>query len=156
MKPGEANVRPAEMADAAQVVTLMAAYYAEDRMPFDAERASNALRQLIEDASLGRVWVAESESGQVGYAALTLGFSLEYMGRDGFVDDLYVVPAWRGRGIGSALVKQLTVACVELGVQALHLEVGRKKTDARALYRRFGFEEHDRLLMTRVLTGAGD
>jgi GNAT superfamily N-acetyltransferase len=78
------------------------------------------------------------------------------MGRDGFVDDLYVVPEWRGRGIGSALLKQLTDACVELGVRALHLEVGRKKTDARALYRRFGFEEHDRLLMTRVVVGAGD
>jgi hypothetical protein len=65
------------MGDAAQVVTLMAAFYAEDRMPFDAERASDAVRQLIEDASLGRVWVAESERGQVGYAALTLGFSLE-------------------------------------------------------------------------------
>jgi len=38
-----------------------------------------------------------------------------------------------------------------LGVHALHLEVVRENTIAHAVYRKFGFEEHDRFLLTKVI-----
>ena len=42
-------------------------------------------------------------------------------------------------------------ACIELGVRALHLEVGRANMTAQQLYRAAGFEDHDRLLLTKSL-----
>ena len=42
-------------------------------------------------------------------------------------------------------------ACAEAGVRALHLEVERHKDNARGLYRRWGFVEHDRVLMTKPI-----
>ena len=80
---------------------------------------------------------------------MTLGYSLEFHGRDAFIDELYVVPEYRGRGIGSNVMRIVEDACRELGVRAVHLEVERDNPAARALYLRFGFKEHDRLLMTR-------
>jgi ribosomal protein S18 acetylase RimI-like enzyme len=39
-------------------------------------------------------------------------------------------------------------ACPALGIHALHLEVERTNVAALRLYRKHGFEEHDRSLMT--------
>ena len=38
----------------------------------------------------------------VGYLVLTLGYSLEYGGRDAFIDEVYIRSSYRGRGIGTA------------------------------------------------------
>ncbi len=43
--------------------------------------------------------------------------------------------------------------CREHGVKALHLEVERHRQSAYELYRRAGFEDHDRYLMTKLLDG---
>ncbi|WP_456298121.1 GNAT family N-acetyltransferase [Auraticoccus cholistanensis] len=57
---------------------------------------------------------------------------------------LWVEPASRGRGLGTALTADLAVRAVELGCAALHLQVLPDNTPALALYRRLGFEEHHR------------
>lgn len=145
----DTRVRVARHDDTAAVVDLMAAFYAEDGMPFAPDPARTAVGRLIGDSSLGRVWVAECDGEVVGYIALTLGFSLEFMGRDAFVDDLFVLPEYRGNGVGALLLAALTEACPEFQVRAVHLEVARAKTRTRDLYRGFGFVDHDRLLMTR-------
>jgi ribosomal protein S18 acetylase RimI-like enzyme len=67
------------------------------------------------------------------------------------VDDLYLVPAQRGRGLGRAALERVEAAARELGVRALHLEVERENESARELYRRRGFRDNDRLLMTKML-----
>jgi len=150
-KPGDQEiiVRTAGEADVDAVTDLMAAFYAEDSMPFSIETARSAVARLVGDASLGQVWIAQTGGVVVGYVALTLGFSLEFMGRDAFVDDLFVLATHRGKGIGARLLEALTGACPAYEVKAVHLEVARAKTHARDLYRRFGFVDHDRLLMTR-------
>lgn len=144
-------VRRATIDDVDAVVELVRRFYAEDGYPFDAANTAEAVCSLIDEDVLGAIWVADPGDGPVGYVALTLGFSLEFMGRDGFVDDLYLSPAWRGRGLGRALLDRLVSEAGARGVRALHLEVGREKREARALYRRVGFEDHDRILMTREL-----
>jgi len=136
------------------VVDMMAIFYAEDGMPFSADSAREAVARLIGDKSLGRLWIAEFMGESVGYVALTFGYSLEFMGRDAFVDDLFVKAECRGMGIGGRLLEVLTDACPQFRVRAVHLEVDRAKTHARNLYRRFGFVDHDRLLMThRIESG---
>jgi ribosomal protein S18 acetylase RimI-like enzyme len=87
----------------------------------------------------------------VGYAVLTLGHSIEYQGRDGFVDEIYVRPAWRRRGVARELLRALEEEAVAVGVRALHLEVERQKEAVQALYHHLGFEDHDRVLMTKQL-----
>ena len=69
--------------------------------------------------------------------------------RPACIDELYVAPAWRGRGLGHQALKAVDAACIQLGVEALHLEVERNKTAAQALYRRWGFADRQRVLMTK-------
>ena len=65
------------------------------------------------------------------------------------MDELFVLPSHRGRGLGRRALEVIDEACGELGVHALHLEVEKDNFPAAELYRKRGFEDHDRLLMTR-------
>jgi ribosomal protein S18 acetylase RimI-like enzyme len=134
------------------VLELMERFYAEERYPFDLEKARGALESFLANPSLGRAWLFKDGGAAVGYFVLTLGFSLEYGGRDAFVDELFVATSHRGRGLGRRALEVIDEACRELGVRALHLEVENDNVPAAELYRKNGFEDHDRRLMTRRFT----
>ncbi|MGH9336239.1 MAG: GNAT family N-acetyltransferase, partial [Vicinamibacteria bacterium] len=118
--------------DAEPLLDLMERFYADERYRFDREKARAALLPLLTDPVLGRVWVFRDGGPLVGYFVLTLGWSLEYGGRDAFVDELFVLPSHRGRGLGKRALE--VMGSDELGVQALHLEVERENPAAE-LYR---------------------
>lgn len=104
---------------------------------------------LVGDASLGRVWLICTAGTAIGYMVLTLGFSLEYGGRDAFIDEIYIREPSRGQGIGTHALSFAEERCRALGVRALHLEVERANSGAYNVYRRVGFVDHDRYLMTK-------
>lgn len=60
-------------------------------------------------------------------------------------------PEERGRGLGREALQLMEQACRKAGVRARHLEVERGKEGAIELYRRMGFVDHARHLMTRLL-----
>jgi ribosomal protein S18 acetylase RimI-like enzyme len=68
---------------------------------------------------------------------------------DAFIDELYIVPAHRRRGLGRQAMTFVERQAHEMGVNAIHLEVDRGNDSALELYRRTGYVDHDRLLMTK-------
>lgn len=147
----EGITRTAEPNDVTLLVDLMAEFYTESDYPLDRETARAAFEELLGDASLGRVWILMSDREPAGYVVLTLGYSMEYGGRDVFVDDPFVRPQHRGQGLGHVALDAVLAECRERSVRAVHLEVGADNRAARELYHRFGFRDHDRLLLTRGL-----
>ncbi len=141
--------RLANSADIELLLDFMCQFYSIDSYPFDAHLARPTMQQIIEDTSLGRVWLIYHQEMAIGYVVLTFGFSLEYHGRDAFIDELFLLPAHRGQGIGSQVMHFVLDACPALSIHALHLEVERTNLAGLRLYRKYGFEEHDRSLMTR-------
>ena len=141
--------KSAGAADVPALLALQAAYYREDRYPFVESVARAVWERLLADGNLGRVWVVEIEQEPVGYVVLTLGYSLEHQGLDAFLDELYLRPEFRGQGLGRRAIAMAESACAGLGVRALHLEVEEGKDEALALYRRFGFVDSGRILMTK-------
>jgi len=151
------SFRPAGPADLDAVLPLVQAYYAEDGYPFVPERARHALAGILGEPAFGRVWLLEDDDGAAaGYVVLTLGYSLEYHGRDAFIDELYIAPRLRRHGLAREAMALADRACRELGVQALHLEVEHDKPATEAWYRRLGFQDHNRRLLTRWLAEATD
>lgn len=133
----------------ASLLEMMRDFYAHERLPFDEDVILSSLRKVVADPSLGRVYLMMVDETVVGYVVLTFGFSLEYHGRDAFVDEIYVKENYRGRGIGKCCLQFVEGVCREVGVKALHLAVDRVNTNAQAVYRRAGFKEQDRYLMTK-------
>ena len=141
-------VRRAEITDHDLLVTMMREFYAESGTPFPEEQANQAFSELLRDKALGRIWVLERNGVAVGYAVLTLGYSMEYGGRDAFIDDLFVRREHRGCGLGRAAMKAIVKECRARQVRALHLEVARENIEAKKLYGQFGFRDYERQLMT--------
>ena len=114
-------------------------------------RGRAAIHGLVADASRGRLWLIEPGGETAGYVALTFGWSLEYLGRDAFIDDLYLRAPFRGRGLGTRVMEQVEAEARAHDVQALHLEVGRDNRAGQALYFRRGFRDNDRQLLSKRL-----
>ena len=145
----ELTFRRVTRTDLDSLLPLVQAYYEFDHLSFDECVVRKALENFIDDPTFGRIWLISAENELVGYLILTLGYSIEYGGRDAFIDEVYLRAEYRGRGIGSQVLSFAEEECRTLGVRALHLEVERENTHAQRLYRRFGFIDHDRYLMTK-------
>ena len=150
----DVTFRLAGVKDVELLLEFMREFYEHEGLAFEEGAAREALGRILSDGSLGRVWVIEVDAGAVGYVVLTLGFSLEFRGRDAFVDEFYVREGARGRGVGRRTLEFVEGQCAGLGVRALHLEVERGNTAAQGLYRGFGFRDHDRYLMTKRVDGS--
>jgi ribosomal protein S18 acetylase RimI-like enzyme len=114
--------------------------YAGENMAFP-PRADQAMRHLVNNPQYGRCFVIERDGSIVGYLVIGFGFSLEFGGRDAFLDELYVVAEARGAGIGKAAVAHAAQFCTAEGIGALHLEVSRNNPAGQKLYRGMGFSE---------------
>lgn len=147
----EISFKPVELSDIDALLIFIQEYYDYDRHPFEAARTRTALENLICHPDWGRVWLICRNTEPVGYTVLTLGYSLEYLGRDAFVDEIYIRESDRGQGIGRATFEFLEEVCHSLGVNALHLEVEQHNTNAQQIYRKLSFISHERYLMTRWL-----
>jgi len=145
------SLRLAAPQDVPVLLELMRAFYLEDDHPFLEEKARAALLGLVREPAHGRVWLIEEDGAIVGYAAVTFGYSLEFLGRDAFVDELFVRPEKRGAGLGRFALEHAEAECRAAGIGALHLEVGRRNDAAQRLYRQAGFADRSNYLMTKRL-----
>jgi diamine N-acetyltransferase len=126
------------------------AYYVEDGHAFREDRQLPALAALAADEPFGRAWLIRLGARPVGYVVLTLAFSVEAGGREACVDEFYLVPEVRNRGLGGRVLALLEVEAWALSVRRIYLEVERRNR-AIGLYRRAGYVDHDRFLMSKRL-----
>ena len=145
------QVRAARVEDVPELVTLMAEFYEEAGYSLPRGAAARAFRSLLDEPRQGCIWLVEVEHKPTGYIVLTLSFSMEYGGLRGFVDDFFVRPAARGRGLGAAALEAVKQTCHELGVRAILVETGPEDHPARAVYARAGFKESGRMLLGQHL-----
>ncbi|MDQ3806298.1 MAG: GNAT family N-acetyltransferase [Acidobacteriota bacterium] len=147
----EVSFDAAGLGDVSALAEMMRAFNELEHIRFDEAEVRAALAHLLGDESLGRVWLMRSGAEVVGYVVLTFGFSLEFRGRDAIVDELFVREEWRGRGAGRQALEFVAGFCRARGARALHLEVERANTAAQTLYRKAGFLDHGRHLLTKWL-----
>ncbi|MGC1395996.1 MAG: GNAT family N-acetyltransferase [Coleofasciculaceae cyanobacterium] len=139
----------AESTDLEILLKLIKEFCEADNHPFEESSIRVALTNLLQDKSLGRVWLIQQAKQTIGYIVLTFGYSLEYRGRDAFVDELYIRESYRRQGIGTKSLQFIESVCPELKIQVLHLEVEKENMAAQGLYRKIGFKNQERYLMTK-------
>lgn len=109
------------------------------------------IRSVAAGDPMAPTWIVREDGMPVGYVALSQGHSISSGGPDGFIDDLYLVPAARGRGIGQKVLAFVEAEARRRGWRAMHLEVEIPNTRAQRSYARFGFQPSPRKLMTKAL-----
>jgi len=147
-------IREAALEDEPQLLRMMRLLAEQEpgKIQFDEAAARESFRRFLSLPLFGRVWILSEGTAIVGYIVLTIGFSFEFHGHDAFIDELYVESDFRRRGFGMQAVAFLEEKAREMGVNAVHLEVDRGNDSAFQLYRRAGYHDHDRFLMTKWLS----
>ena len=102
-----------------------------------------AVSGLLNNTHLGGIWIIFDGAEPCGYMAVCKGYSIEFGGFDAFIDEFFIRPESRGRGIGGAVLQLIKVEARKLGVRALHLEVARSNSQARNLYESNAFVARD-------------
>jgi ribosomal protein S18 acetylase RimI-like enzyme len=138
--------------DLSVLIPLIKAYHTFEEIESDEQEIKEAVESLLTADHTGRIWFIKLDIERVGYLALCFGYSIEFRGRDAFLDELYIMPEQRGKGIGKEVLRLLQPEARVLGVKALHLEVAHENNRAKRLYETFGFEARDRYtLMSKKL-----
>jgi GNAT superfamily N-acetyltransferase len=138
------SVRAAAQRDIPQLLVLIRRYWElEGIAGFQALRIELLLKQLIGAPHSGAVLVAETDGRLVGYLVAVTLASLEHMGPMAEIDELFVVPEARARGVGRQLLASLEQALAARGCVRLQLQLGVANSGARAFYRRLGYEARE-------------
>ncbi|WP_024799395.1 GNAT family N-acetyltransferase [Nocardia sp. BMG51109] len=146
-------LRAAGPADLDGVLPLAVAFYAEDGF----ETGEHALRgnlSVLLTSPAARVAVLRSEDRLLGFAVTTTSFGLEN-GLVAELEDLFVVPVARRRGLGGRLIDDSAVWARERGCRYLELVVAPNGRDVGHLfdyYRAHGFLDEGRRLLGRPLS----
>lgn len=131
---------------------LVAAFHAEEGITLSAEARAAGIAPLLEGIPHGAAYLIGPPRAPIGYVIVTFGWSVEFGGMDGFVDEIFVRPGVRGRGVANEVLLALPRALASAGVKALHLEVAEENETAQRLYARCGFSLRKGYhLMTRRL-----
>ena len=132
-------LRDARRGDEEAVRRIVADVLAEFGMSFDDCGTDSDLKDIsasyLDRNGVFRVAVAADER-IVGCAGL---YPLE--GGEAEIRKMYLLPAFRGQGLGRLLLEQLVAEARQRGYRRLVLETASVLTSAEALYRSFGFLE---------------
>jgi GNAT superfamily N-acetyltransferase len=140
----------ATLADLESVLMLMRKMQEADPWtePFSETIVRANLAELLQNSAYGVVYLAFDSDQPVAYLVICFDYSLEYRGKGAWIDELFVDASQRGKGIGTRLLDLAEQASREHNARFLHLEVSHGNP-AIELYRRRGFVDHQRYLMTK-------
>ncbi|WP_323783133.1 GNAT family N-acetyltransferase [Leisingera sp.] len=134
------------------VLALVAAFHAESNLATTEDHRRAGVEPLLNGHPYGAIYLIGPPRAPIGYIVITFGWSVEFGGMDGFVDELYIRPAVRGRGIATEVLTELPKTLATAGLRALHLEVDRDNETAQRLYLRTRFKPRDTyMLMTKEM-----
>ena len=136
--------------DVATAVDLLAAQLREHDIATVEEQLRAVVQAVVDDERHGFMLLARAGDRTAGIAYAATHLSAEHGGVIGWLEELYVVPDWRGRGVGSRLLAEVISRAQQLRWRAVELEVVRGHERAAALYVRHAFVEAQRARYTRT------
>jgi GNAT superfamily N-acetyltransferase len=145
------TIRPATRADVPQILRLIRALAAYERAP---EAVTATVAGLARDGFGANPFyfclMAEYDGKVAGFALYFFNYST-WLGRPGlYLEDLFVDPEYRGRGIGKALLERVAAIAVEKGCLRLQWAVLDWNTPAIEFYRAMGAEFLDEWRNVRI------
>jgi GNAT superfamily N-acetyltransferase len=151
--PDDLRIDAATERDAPVILTLIKALAQYERMSADVTADEAGLRaSLFGPAPAAEAVIARAGGEPVGFALWFHSYST-FLGRRGlYLEDLFVVPEWRGRGVGRALLTHLAQVAVARNCGRMEWSVLNWNEPAIGFYRGLGASPMDDWTVFR-LTG---
>jgi GNAT superfamily N-acetyltransferase len=150
----EVRIDIATAADVPVILRMIKALAAYEKLAHEVVATEDRLRQsLFGPTKRAEVLMAYAAAEPVGFAVTFCNFST-FLGRPGlYLEDLFVMPDWRSRGIGTRLFKRAAQLAVERGCGRLEWAVLDWNEPAIAFYKKMGARAMDEWTVYRL---AGD
>src|SRR4029077_13974138 len=96
------EITPVGHEDVAILLGLMRAMQEDDpwSVPFEEQRVRAAVEKLLANPGFGQAWLVREDGRAVGYVVMSFDYSLEYGGRNAWVDEIFIAKEARGKGLG--------------------------------------------------------
>ena len=130
----EVNIIIATEDNLAELLPFVCDYHEFEELQLSNIERESSVRRLLSDRTLGGIWLVYSDSRLVGYIALCRGYSIEFAGFDAFVDEFYIHPNYRRKGVGTRALELIKIEAKRIGIRALHLEVARSNVKTQKMY----------------------
>ncbi|HEY3193171.1 MAG TPA: GNAT family N-acetyltransferase [Solirubrobacterales bacterium] len=132
------EIRPARTDEIEEMLPLIRAYCEFYETEPDDNGLREMFRTLIAEPTQGAVFIARDGGRAVGFATLDWKWSSLKAARIGYLEDLFVDPEARGKGIADALIETCADRCRELGMPALEWATAPDNHRAQKVYDRTG------------------
>ncbi len=132
------EIREARAQDAEALLPLMRGYCDFYEVEPPDSGLLEMARTMAGDAEQGSLYVAEQDGELIGFAAMDWKWASTRGARAGHLEDLFVSPAARGRGVADALIARCAERCRELGIEVLGWTTAPDNHRAQAVYERAG------------------
>ena len=133
------TIRAATAADVPQILRFIEALADYEKLRHEVQATEEKLKTtLFGDKPAAEVLIAEWHNEPAGFALFFHNYST-FLAKPGiYLEDLFVYPEFRGKGIGKALLIELARRCVESGFGRLEWSVLDWNTPAIDFYRSLG------------------
>ncbi|QGX41121.1 GNAT family N-acetyltransferase [Permianibacter aggregans] len=145
------TIRAATAADVPQIQRFIEALADYEKLSHEVQATEEKLNAtLFGDKPAAEVLIAEWQNKPAGFALFFHNYST-FLAKPGiYLEDLFVYPEFRGKGIGKALLIELARRCVENGFGRLEWSVLDWNTPAIDFYRSLGAKLMDEWTVNRV------
>jgi len=127
--------------DAADIARLLHDFNVEYSEPTpEVEELAETIGRLLEE---GEITVLLAGDGPDGLSLFRFRPGIWSGGEETYLQELYVIPSLRGRGIGRALLEATIEFARERGADGIDLDTGETDTAARGLYESMGFTNRE-------------
>ena len=132
-------LRPATAADAGLILRFIIELAVYEKEPDAVVTDQDGIAaSLFGQGATAKALIAELDAEPVGYAVWFASYST-WLGRNGlYLEDLYVTPEMRGRGVGKAILRQLAALAVAQGCGRMEWSVLDWNAPAIAFYESVG------------------
>jgi GNAT superfamily N-acetyltransferase len=149
--PTSVVIHLATRADREAVINRLLVQLHEHGIPIPWAELATAVDGVLDHSERGILFVARLQEIPVGVAYLSFTWALEHGGKTAWLEELYVVPEQREKGIGRALLTTVCDHAAEQGCAAVDLEVDADHQRAAHLYAREGFAPLNRARWVHLL-----
>jgi len=147
------SIVSATVSDCGECARLLVEQLGEHGVNISADRLVCVLEEVVADETRGFLLLARRDDGRIaGVAYVATIPSVEHCGFVAWLEELYVTPAYRLRGIGTALVEAVLERAGKMDIVAIDLEIDVGHNRTESLYRRLGFRPLSRSRWIRELT----
>lgn len=114
------------------------------------DKVTNSVERMKQEKEFFNLLVAEDNKGKIVGFAIYFPAYFTWTGKAVYLDDVYVKPEYRRKGIGTALIKSVIKEAKRVGATRVRWHVLNWNHRAIELYKKLGAEISDEWLMCEV------